>query len=193
MIEGDNQQKLLLNRPRTGVAASVSSYTWCGLPSSSSLSQTTPALVCGLQQLAYTLAAQQAQERGPQLLRGLYTLAAQQAQERGPTASVTSCTRCGLPWSSQSTPALVCGLQQPAQHARLLNRPKEENHSFCHIVHLIRVAPVVADDSCPCLWTAAADSTRSAAHQASGGGLQLFSARALCAGCSDRRRRLLCP
>ena len=144
------------SRERT--TASVTSCTSGGLPSSSS-SQTIPAHVCGLRPCLWT-AARSAAHQGPLHAR------CSTGSRRGPTASVTSCTRCGLPWSSQSTPALVCGLQQPAQHARLLNRPKEENHSFCHIVHLIRVAPVVADDSCPCLWTAAADSTRSAAHQA---------------------------
>ena len=161
MIEGDNQQKLLLNRPRTGVAASVSSYTWCGLPSSSSLSQTTPALVCGLQQLAYTLAAQQAQERGPQLLRGLYTLAAQQAQERGPQLLSHCALRAGCPRRRRRRRflpmfvdcALVCG----QQHARLLTRG---------------------------LYTLAA-------QQAQGEDPQLLSHRALDAGCPGRRSRLL--
>ena len=107
LIEGDNQQKLLLNRPRTGVAASVSSYTWCGLPSSSSLSQTTPALVCGLQQLAYTLAAQQVQERGPQLLshRALRAGCPRRRRRRRFLPMFVDC-------------ALVCG----QQHARLLTR-----------------------------------------------------------------------
>jgi hypothetical protein len=35
LLEGGNRQNMLLNRPRRGITASISSYTLCGLPSSS--------------------------------------------------------------------------------------------------------------------------------------------------------------
>ena len=83
------------------------------------------------------------------------------------------------------------GCSPGASTRSLLNRLKERTHSFCHIVHSMRVALVVAVDSCPCLWTAAAGSTRSAAQQTQGGEPQLLSHRALDTGCPRRRRRLL--
>jgi hypothetical protein len=64
----------------------------------------------------------------------------------GVAASVSAYTSCGLPSSSQTTPALVCGLQQLAQHAWLLTRPKEEYRSFCHLIHFVRVVLIVKNE-----------------------------------------------
>jgi hypothetical protein len=64
----------------------------------------------------------------------------------GVAASVSAYTSCGLPSSSQTTLALVCGLQQLAQHAWLLTRPKEEYRSFCHLIHFVRVVLIVKNE-----------------------------------------------
>ena len=49
----------------------------------------------------------------------------------GTAASVSSCTLCDLPSSAQTTPTFVYGLQELAQHTRLLARSKEGHRSFC--------------------------------------------------------------
>ena len=56
----------------------------------------------------------------------------------GTAASVSSCTLYDLPSSAQTTSAFVYGLQELAQHARPLGRPKEGHHNFCWLARLLR-------------------------------------------------------